>query len=120
MKKHGPKRILETKFLYCNKHGECEHVESGIKIKKWKCCACTVDYSSLYRKRQKMKCIEYKGGCCELCGYNKYMGSLDFHHIDPLLKNFSIGGSGVQKGWDILKKEIHKINCKKLNKKPSS
>jgi hypothetical protein len=66
MKKHGPKRILETKYLYCNKHGDCEHVESGIKIKKWKCCACTVDYSTNYRKRMKKRAVEYKGGACEL------------------------------------------------------
>ena len=52
MKKFGVKRILETKFLYCNKHGDTDHVETGIKIKRWKCCACTVDYSYKYMKNQ--------------------------------------------------------------------
>jgi 5-methylcytosine-specific restriction endonuclease McrA len=114
MKKHGRKRILETKYLYCNKHGDSEHVESGIKIKKWKCCACVVDYSTKYRINQKLKSIEYKGGSCERCGYNKYYGSLDFHHKNPLFKKFSIGGSGVCKNWPELTKELDKCQllCK--------
>ena len=157
MKKHGPKRILETKYLYCNKHGDCEHVLSGIKIKRWKCCACTVDSSSKHTKLAKIKCVEYKGSKCELCGYNKCIASLDFHHTNPLLKEFNLAGTGLKKSWDKLvpeldkcqllcrnchcelhaeedririesnkkpitkyhKKDIHKINAKKLGKKPS-
>jgi 5-methylcytosine-specific restriction endonuclease McrA len=157
MKKFGPKRILETKFLYCNKHGECDHVESGIKLKKWKCCACSVDYSIKYRKRKKIIAVEYKGGQCELCGYKKSIAALTFHHCNPLFKDFDLGGTGLCKSWDKLvleldkcqllcfnchheihesedrlriesnkkpstlyhKKEIHKINSKKLKKNPS-
>ena len=29
------------------------------------------------------KAIEYKGGKCEHCGYDKYRGALEFHHKDP-------------------------------------
>lgn len=28
----------------------------------------------------KKKAIEYKGGCCQKCGYDKYYGALEFHH----------------------------------------
>ena len=116
MKKHGPKRTLTTKYLYCNKHGECEHVEAGIKVKKWKCCACAVLYSAKYRINKKKKAVEYKGGQCELCGYNKFIGALTFHHINPLFKSFSLAGAGMQKRWDTLKKELDKcqllcVNC---------
>lgn len=38
----------------------------------------------------KQKCIDYKGGKCEKCGYNKCQAALDFHHIDPTEKNFQI------------------------------
>lgn len=110
MKKHGPKRILETKFLYCNKHGDCEHVESGIKIKKWKCCACAVDYSTNYRKRMKQKAVDYKGGKCELCGYGKSMVALTFHHKDPLLKSYELAGTGLCKSWDRLIIELDKCD----------
>ena len=30
--------------------------------------------------------IDYKGGKCEICGYDKYRGALEFHHIDPTQK----------------------------------
>ena len=33
------------------------------------------------------KAIEYKGGKCEHCGYNKYRGALEFHHKDPTQKD---------------------------------
>lgn len=38
----------------------------------------------------KQKCIEYMGGSCHFCGYNKYFGSLHFHHLDPSKKEFGI------------------------------
>lgn len=27
--------------------------------------------------------IEYKGGKCEICGYNRCFDALEFHHINP-------------------------------------
>src|SRR6478609_2278690 len=43
-----------------------------------------------YRKNKKQKCIDYKGGCCSLCGYNKCIEALEFHHLDPAEKDFQI------------------------------
>ena len=31
------------------------------------------------------------GGKCQRCGYNTYLGALDFHHINPDEKDFTIG-----------------------------
>jgi 5-methylcytosine-specific restriction endonuclease McrA len=44
------------------------------------------------RLENKRKLVEMFGGKCELCGYDKYLGALDFDHIDPSTKSFSIGG----------------------------
>jgi hypothetical protein len=33
--------------------------------------------------------IEYKGGCCVRCGYDKYQGALEFHHLNPKEKDFN-------------------------------
>ena len=30
------------------------------------------------------------GGKCKVCGYNKYYGALDFHHINPNEKGFTL------------------------------
>lgn len=27
--------------------------------------------------------IAYKGGKCQICGYDKCVGALEFHHLDP-------------------------------------
>lgn len=49
---------------------------------------------------------------CEICGYNKCIEALDFHHRDPSKKDFTIsstrkGGKGVG-SWPELKKELDK------------
>ena len=30
--------------------------------------------------------VEYKGGCCQNCGYDKCIDALEFHHLDPTIK----------------------------------
>lgn len=59
-----------------------------------------------WRKRQKIKLVEYKGGCCEKCGYNKSISALQFHHLDPNKKDFQIGGSSYS--FEKLKIEVDK------------
>jgi len=59
-----------------------------------------------WRKRKKIELIEYKGGKCMECGYNKSVKALEFHHIDPHKKDFTISG----KSYSInrLKMEVDK------------
>lgn len=52
--------------------------------------------------------IEYKGGRCQLCGYNKYQGALDLHHIDRYQKEFSISDNGHSRSWERVKRELDK------------
>lgn len=37
-------------------------------------------------QQRKLDAVEYKGGSCEKCGYNKYPDVLEFHHLDPTEK----------------------------------
>jgi len=60
------------------------------------------------RRKIKSKAIELLGGKCCLCGYNKYQGALDFHHIDPETKIFGIGGQGHSRSWDRVLEELNK------------
>jgi hypothetical protein len=46
--------------------------------------------SFLDRRAFKQKCIDYKGGSCESCGYSKCIASFDFHHRDSSKKEFSV------------------------------
>lgn len=51
--------------------------------------------------------IEYKGGKCERCGYNKSMRALEFHHLDPSEKDFGISKQ-INRNINDLKKEVDK------------
>lgn len=59
-----------------------------------------------YRAEVKRKAVEYKGGACCICGYNTVLSALDFHHIDPTIKNYGI--SSGTKSFESIKDELDK------------
>ena len=48
-----------------------------------------------WRKRTKQKLVDYKGGKCQICPYDRCIDALEFHHLDPNEKDFTISG----KSW---------------------
>ncbi len=52
--------------------------------------------------------IEYKGGCCQSCGYKKCFKALEFHHKDPKEKDFNIFSKSHSRSWERVKNEIDK------------
>lgn len=65
-------------------------------------------YVDKRRKELKILGIEYKGGKCKICGYNKCIASLDFHHEDPTQKEYGISSNGSTISWEKLKIELDK------------
>lgn len=59
-----------------------------------------------WRRRTKIKLVEYKGGKCECCDYNRSISVLQFHHKDPNEKDFTISGKSY--GFEKLKIEVDK------------
>lgn len=60
-----------------------------------------------YRSTTKQKLIDYKGGKCERCGYDKVCPpAYDFHHPDPNKKDFSLSQKSL--GFETAKKEVDK------------
>lgn len=55
------------------------------------CKACNTADVRERKRLFKQKCINYLGGKCNICGYNKCISALDFHHIDRNDKEFQIG-----------------------------
>ncbi len=60
------------------------------------------------RLKLKSKAVEYKGGKCELCGYNRELTALEFHHKDPSQKDFALSTRGLTRSWDKIQKELDK------------
>lgn len=58
------------------------------------------------RRKQKREAVEYKGGACEKCGYDKCVAAMEFHHRDPSEKDFQI--SGTYRSLARLKPELDK------------
>ena len=48
-----------------------------------RCRNCFNAYCIERWRQRKHKAVEVKGGCCQHCGYAKYYGALEFHHLDP-------------------------------------
>ena len=40
--------------------------------------------------KRKLELIKYKGGKCEVCGYDKNISAFEFHHLDPSQKLFQL------------------------------
>ena len=77
----------------CPIHGPTLHVEraeGGLR-----CLACRSDAVSRRRRRVKAQLVAEAGGCCVLCGYAGSPGALQFHHLDPDSKSFSLGAAGL-------------------------
>jgi len=68
------------------------------------CGSCVVTNS---RRKTKQRAVEYKGGKCCLCGYNKCNSSLTFHHTNPENKKHKISTSGSL-SWKEVKRELEK------------
>jgi hypothetical protein len=72
------------------------------------CKPCTNEQTAERQRGFKIIAVKYKGGCCEKCGYDKYCGALEFHHLDPKEKDFQLGGIKLLKLTDSVKKELDK------------
>ena len=62
----------------------------------------------LRRAKVRLMAVEYKGGCCEICSYNRCIEALEFHHVDPKTKEFGISSKGYSRSWEKVKTEIEK------------
>jgi hypothetical protein len=57
------------------------------KTRNNECSSCR---NKKIRLERKTKAIQGKGGSCQICHYNKYIGALDFHHLEDQQKENSL------------------------------
>lgn len=102
--KLNEKSVHDGKKIICKCCGR-HYIYLKTKGHSLKICNSCVVYSS--RGKLKKRAVEYKGGKCTLCKYDKCIASLCFHHIDPSKKDFTISHS-YGFGWARIKEEIDK------------
>lgn len=103
----------EGKFKVCKQCGQNLELTSSNfyiqlngKFHAW-CKKCNNTITLNRQRKLKLDAIAYKGGKCELCGYNKYVGAMDFHHIDPNKKYFTISNYHTY-SWERIQNELDK------------
>ena len=84
----------------CGKEYEYNRKRNSTK----KCASCHVNNRRLEVKK---RAVEALGGKCIMCGYEKSIYALDFHHIDPSTKSFNISGNHART-WKRIEEEIKK------------
>jgi hypothetical protein len=96
----------------CKIHGQTKHFlrQDGA----FRCGKCASSWVILNRQKKKIKLVAGFGGRCVLCGYKKYVGALDFHHLNPKTKTFALSVKGLSYSWESLLREASKcvLVCK--------
>lgn len=115
LRRHGLKTVrarrdaeLRGKYVTsnCRRHGEARFVLEGRGY--YRCTRCRAERVSQRRRRVKAQLVDEAGGRCALCGYNRCVGALSFHHLDPGEKSFGLARGGVTIGIGRLREEARK------------
>ena len=86
----------------------------------------TYHSQTLRALNRKMTFIEKLGGACSMCGYNKNIAALDFHHLNANDKSFKLDSRKLSNTrLDVLLKELDKCtllcaNCHREHHYPES
>ena len=75
------------------------------------CKACHNKNTIQRGRNNKLLYINYKGGKCKICNYNKCIDALDFHHLDPTKKD---PGFESIRYWGLEKAKVELDKCQLL------
>lgn len=68
------------------------------------------DAITCMRKAMKKQAVKLHGGKCTLCGYNKCLDALEFHHRNPKEKEFGLASNGNTTSWKNFYEETKKCD----------
>ena len=90
----------------CEVHGQATFTRRADGY--YRCLACRADAVVKRRRTVKQILVEEGGGACRLCGYDRFPAALQFHHVDPKQKAFSLSHRGVTIAIDAARAEASK------------
>lgn len=97
----------ESLLRECSRHGWGPFVRVGT-AGHYRCARCNTEAVTERRRRVKEILVDEAGGCCAVCGFDAYVGALQFHHRDPSTKAFEVSRQGITRSLARLRLEAQK------------
>ena len=101
--KASGKRVLA---LRCKRHGLTDFLLEGRGA--FRCLRCRQEAVARRRRRVKEILVHEAGGACQRCGYSRCLAALQFHHLDPRTKQFSLAAEGATRSLAAARAEAAK------------
>ena len=120
LKKHGlktklgprgkfPKDLIRPRKCVCGETDPSKFYGN----KRNTCGKCHNKYTLQKGKEKRKFALEYLGGKCTACGYDKHTCSLDIHHTDPAKKDVAFSS---MRGWCVERLRLELKSCTLLCK----
>jgi transposase len=101
-----PTSTASTQLMVCRVHGQTAFRRDSKGY--FKCLRCRAEAVTRRRRKVKAILIAEAGGVCAICGYDRYVGALQFHHRDPSLKEFGLSADGFYRSLERARAEARK------------
>jgi transposase len=76
--------------------------------RSYRCLLCRQERVAERRRAVKRILVADAGGRCARCGYDRCIAALQFHHMDPSTKAFTISSNGVTRSLERAREEARK------------
>jgi DNA-binding transcriptional MerR regulator len=108
---------VRSVMMDCRHHGRTEFVI--LRSGEARCRKCRADAVARRRRKVKQMLVDEHGGKCQLCGFDRHVAALEFHHRDPEQKSFGLARRGVTRAIEKVREEAAKCillcsNCHAL------
>jgi transposase len=97
---------LERTTMECKHHGQTAFVLDCRGY--YRCGRCRSAAVARRRRRVKELLVAEAGGACCVCGYDRNVRALHFHHLDPSSKRLEINARGAGIALERLQAEVQK------------
>jgi transposase len=89
----------------CGVHGVTTFIR---RAGSYACAKCRAEGVTRWRRQAKQILVGEAGGRCAICGYDRCVAALHFHHVDPATKRFGLGSRGLARAIVHLREEAAK------------
>jgi excisionase family DNA binding protein len=104
---HGVRGVHPDRVeLECGRHGLTEFWLDPRGI--YRCLRCRSEAVSRRRRRVKEILVGDAGGACSICGYDRHIGALQFHHRVGEVKEFGLSERGLTRSLQAVRAEAAK------------